>query len=329
MNELFETGKIPVAVVGLGLMGSSITTCLLIAGHPVVGIAPMEADMLHAKGRILENLQLSLKEGLIDSDPESFLQQLTVSTDYNLLKPCKIIIECTLESIDVKKSVFEKIEKVIAPDAILTSNTSAIPISDLQRLTQHPERFYGLHFMIPAFTTRFLEIICGEKSDVINAEWLYKLAHQWAKEPTLMKKDIRGFLNNRLMYAMYREAFYLVENGYATVDDIDRAVRNGPGYWITLMGIFRWMDLTGIPAYHAVMKDLFPTLSNATAVPELIDDIVKSGGTGVINGNGFYNYTPEEAKCWADTYAEFSFELRKLALKYPIDIVDKKLSKLT
>lgn len=328
MNESFETAKIPVAVVGLGLMGSSITTCLLIAGHPVTGIAPIASDLQNAESRILENLELSLKEGLIENEPKSYLQRLTVSTDYNLLKPCKIIIECTLENIDVKKSVFEKIEKVIDTDAILTSNTSAIPISDLQRLTQHPERFYGLHWMIPAFTTRFLEIICGEKSDIVNAEWLYKLAHQWAKEPTLMKKDIRGFVNNRLMYAMYREAFYLVENGYATVDDIDRAVRNGPGYWITLMGIFRWMDLTGIPAYHAVMKDLFPTLSNATVVPVLIDDIVKSGGTGVINGNGFYNYTPEEAKCWADTYAEFSFDLRKLALKYPIDIVDKKLSKL-
>jgi 3-hydroxybutyryl-CoA dehydrogenase len=328
MNESFETAKIPVAVVGLGLMGSSITTCLLIAGHPVIGIAPIESDLQHAAGRILENLELSLKEGLIEDDPKSFMQRLIISANYDLLKKCRIIIECTLENIDVKKSVFEKIEAVISPDAILTSNTSAIPISDLQRLTQHPERFYGLHWMIPAFTTRFLEIICGEKSDIANAEWLYKLAHQWAKEPTLMKKDIRGFLNNRLMYAMYREAFYLVENGYATVDDIDRAVRNGPGYWITLMGIFRWMDLTGIPAYHAVMKDLFPTLSNTTEVPALIDDIVKEGGTGVINGNGFYSYTPEEAKCWADTYAEFSFDLRKLALKYPIDIVDKKLSKL-
>ncbi len=328
MNEIFETGKIPVAVVGLGLMGSSITTCLLIAGHPVVGIAPMADDLLNAEIRITENLELSLKEGLIEVDPKSILQRLSISTDYSLLKPCRLIIECTLESIEIKKAVFEKIEAVIEPDAILTSNTSAIPISDLQRLTLHPERFYGLHWMIPAHTTRFLEIICGEKSEIANAEWLYKLAHSWAKEPTLMKKDIRGFLNNRLMYAMYREAFYLVENGYATVDDIDRAVRNGPGYWITLMGIFRWMDLTGIPAYHAVMKDLFPTLSNATEVPELIDKIVKEGGTGVINGNGFYNYTPEQAKGWADTYAAFSFELRKLALKYPVDIVDQKLSKL-
>lgn len=92
-----------------------------------------------------------------------------------------------------------------------------------------------------------------------------------------MRKDIRGFIANRLMYSMYREAIYLVENGYATVEDVDRACRNNTGYWMTLVGVFGWMDLTGVPAYHNVMKDLNATLYNGTEVPKLIDDIVKSG----------------------------------------------------
>ena len=100
------------------------------------------------------------------------------------------------------------------------------------------------------------------------------------------------------MYALYREAFYLVENGYASVEDVDRACRNVPGYWMTLVGPFRWMDLTGVPAYHTVMKDLFPTLNNSTAVPKLIDDLVKAGGKGVANAHGFHDYTTEEAKLW-------------------------------
>ena len=98
------------------------------------------------------------------------------------------------------------------------------------------------------------------------------------------------------MYALYREAFHLVENGYATVEDVDRACRNNAGYWMTLAGIFRWMDLTGVAAYHTVMKDLFPTLSNKTEIPKMIDDIVKAGGKGVSNGKGFYEYTEEEAR---------------------------------
>ena len=242
------------------------------------------------------------------------------------MKDCRLVVECTLESEDIKKSVYEKIEAVIDEGALLASNTSAIPISILQRLTKHPERFLGLHWAEPSHTTRFLEIICGELSDINKAEYLYELSHHWNKEPTLVRKDIRGFITNRLMYAMYREAFYLVENGYATVEDIDRACRNNAGYWMTLVGVFRWMDLTGVAAYHNVMKELFPTLNNQTEVPKLIDDIVKAGGRGVSNAHGFYSYTPEEAKLWEETFNDFSYEIRKLALKYPADIVKKKLA---
>jgi 3-hydroxybutyryl-CoA dehydrogenase len=128
------------------------------------------------------------------------------------------------------------------------------------------------------------------------------------------------------MYAMYREGFHLVENGYATIEDVDRACRNNAGYWMTLVGIFRWMDLTGVPAYHTVMKDLFPTLSNNQEVPELIDKVVKAGGRGVANAKGFYEYTPEEAKLWEETFIRFSYEIRELAMRYPADIVKKQLA---
>lgn len=311
-----ETKSLPVGVVGLGLMGCSITTCLLMAGHPVVAIAPIEDDLRHAGRRIGEHLTKSREEGLTNENPETVMQRLTITMDYNALRDCRLVIECTLENAAIKQSVYEKIEAVIASDALLTSNTSAIPISDLQKLTKHPQRFFGLHWAEPSHTTRFLEIICGNESDVSKGEYLYALSHNWGKEPTLVRKDIRGFITNRLMYAMYREAFYLVENGYATVEDVDRACRNNAGFWMTLVGVFRWMDLTGVPAYHTVMKDLFPTLNNSTEIPKLIDDIVKAGGRGTANAHGFHPYTPEEAKRWEEKFREFSYDIRKLADKY-------------
>jgi len=321
------TGSIPVGVVGLGLMGCSITTCLLMAGHPVVAVAPVRADLDHAEPRIKGHLDRSIAEELIDGPAADYLQRLSITDNYSDLKDCYIVIECTLESLAIKEAVYKKIEEVIADDAILTSNTSAIPISILQEHTRHPRRFFGLHWAEPSHTTRFLEIICGDQSEVARGEWLYAVAHGWGKEPTLVRKDIRGFITNRLMYAMYREAFYLVENGYATVEDVDRACRNNAGYWMTLVGVFRWMDLTGVAAYHTVMKDLFPTLNNSTAVPQLIDDIVKAGGRGVANGHGFYTYSKEEARQWEETFTQFSYEIRRLALKYPADVVKKELEK--
>ncbi len=319
--------KISIGVVGLGLMGCSITTCLLMAGHVVKGIAPIPVDLDFAGKRVADYLVRAKQEGLLTDQPDILLSNLTITSDYSALADCGLVIECTLEDIEVKKIVFEKIEAVISPDALLTSNTSAIPISILQGLTKSPARFFGLHWMEPSHTTRFLEIICGELSDVTKAEYLYTISQGWGKEPTLLRKDIRGFIANRLMYALYREAFYLVENGYATVEDVDRSCRNVPGYWMTLVGPFRWMDLTGIQAYHAVMKDLFPTLSNSPEVPKLIDDIVKAGGKGVANAQGFHEYTPEEAKLWEDTYKEFSYKIRELALQYPTDVVKRKMVK--
>ena len=326
MKQSIDTSKITIGVVGLGLMGSSIATCLLIAGHPVIGVAPLPGELGHSENRIKAHLRKAKEEGLVRHSPKHYLRQLTATEEYGLLKDCGIVVECVLENLDIKKSVFEKIEAVIAEDALLTSNTSSIPISVLQKQTRHPERFFGLHWTEPAHTTRFLEIICGDQSDQSRAEYLYGLSYQWGKEPILVRKDIRGFIANRLMYAMYREAFHLVENGYATIEDVDRACRNNTGYFMTLVGVFRWMDLTGVPAYHTVMKELFPTLNNDTKPAKLIEDIVNKGGKGVANAQGFYDYTEEEARLWEETHKQFSYEIRKIALKYPSDVVTKKLS---
>jgi 3-hydroxybutyryl-CoA dehydrogenase len=297
------------------------------AGHRVVAIAPIPSDMLTAEKRIIAHLKKSYSEGLTDKDFEQFLPNLTISEDYSHLAHSKLIVECTLEDIEIKKVVYAKIEHHVADDAVITSNTSAIPISILQTESKYPARFLGLHWAEPSHTTRFLEIICGDQSEIKLAEWLYELSHLWGKEPTLVRKDIRGFITNRLMYAMYREAFSLVENGYASVEDVDRACRNNAGYWMTLVGVFRWMDLTGVPAYHNVMKDLLPTLNNDTEIPNLMKQVVAEGGRGTANAHGFYEYTPEEAKLWEETFEEFSYEIRRLALKYPADVVKTKMKK--
>jgi len=323
-----DPAALPIGVVGLGLMGCSIATCLLIAGHPVVAVAPLPADVPTALPRIHDHLRKAREEQLITGAPDNYLSQLLITENYDELNACRVVIECTLENIAIKRDVYARIEVVVADDALITSNTSAIPISLLQREVRLPARFLGLHWAEPSHVTRFLEIICGDLTDVSQGEWLYQLAQHWNKEPTLVRRDIRGFITNRINYAMYREAFSLVENGYATIEDVDRACRNNTGWWIMLTGIFRWMDLTGVSAYHTVMKDLLPTLTNQTDVPKLIDDIVKAGGNGVSNAQGFYDYTPEEAALWKETYEDFSYDIRRLAQKYPADVVKKKLARL-
>jgi 3-hydroxybutyryl-CoA dehydrogenase len=145
-----NTNEIPVAVVGLGLMGSSIVTCMLIAGHPVVALAPQSSDLLFAKKRITDHLQKAFDNNIIGHEADYYLSNLLITEDHAQLYASKLVIECTIEDIDVKESVYKKTEAVIASDALLVSNTSAIPISKLQKLTKHPERFLGLHWTEPA-----------------------------------------------------------------------------------------------------------------------------------------------------------------------------------
>jgi 3-hydroxybutyryl-CoA dehydrogenase len=128
------------------------------------------------------------------------------------------------------------------------------------------------------------------------------------------------------MYAMIREAFHLVEAGYASIADVDRSLRNDLGYWITFAGPFRFMDLTGIPAYAAVMKDLLPELDCSTRVPRLMRRVVSSGARGVANAKGFYRYTPAQAKRWEELFLKFSHDIRELSLRYPEDVGDKPLA---
>ena len=228
-------------------MGSSIAACILAAGHEVISLVkhPDEADV--ARERIFGHLQQLHLEGILKEDPQQVLRRHTITDDVTLLKENEVVIESITEDTAEKKAVYQKLESVLSPQAIIGSNTSAIPVSVLQDGLRYPARFLGIHWGEPAHITRFMEVICGRQSDIRCAQKIIALAATWNKEPSLLKKDIRGFITNRIMYAMMCEAFYLVENGYATVEDVDRSLRNDLGFWITFAGPFRFMDLTGIP----------------------------------------------------------------------------------
>jgi 3-hydroxybutyryl-CoA dehydrogenase len=297
-------------------MGSSIATCILAAGHPVTSLVKTLDNTEEARQRIAGYLEELKTEGMLKEDPATVLQRLTITDDALLLKEHEVVIESIIENLEEKKAVYRKLETVLSPTAIIGSNTSAIPVTILQEGLQHPERVLGIHWAEPAHITRFMEVICGKHTDLSFACKIVSLAETWGKEPSLLKKDIRGFITNRIMYAMLREAFNLVENGYATVEDVDRSLRNDLGYWITFAGPFRFMDLTGIPAYLAVMKDLFPELDNSTGTPLLMEQLVAAGARGVSNAQGFYPYTPESAEHWEKSFIEFSYDIRKLAEKY-------------
>ncbi|HXH99896.1 MAG TPA: 3-hydroxyacyl-CoA dehydrogenase family protein [Sphingobacteriaceae bacterium] len=312
-----EALGIVVGVVGLGLMGSSIIASLLLSGHKVIAIAPLPADMEGAEQRIQDQLHHSAKTGLLKEPVEVYISRLVISEDYSNLKDCSLVMECVIEVLEIKQEVYKNISDVIKSDAIIASNTSAIPISTLQKLVSNPERFLGIHWSEPAYLTRFLEITCGILTGLKYAEWVVNISRLWDKEPTLLRKDIRGFITNRLMYAVYREGLDLIQKGEATIEDVDKAFRYDAGSWMTLMGIFRRMDFLGLQDSLEVLKNVYPKLCNDETVPAIMQEMVDKQARGIHNLKGLFEYSEDEAKEWEAAFAQFNEDIFKLAAKYP------------
>ncbi len=306
-----------IGVAGLGLLGRGIVACLLSRGFRVIGYTRSEEGFRGARDYIGHAIDdLVTRGGFAASLRDEWgarYHEAKILADFS---SCDFVIESVFEDPEAKRTVFDALEAAVKPNVPIASNTSALPITHLQRGRKHPQRFIGMHWAEPCHLTRFLEVIRGEETDDETVNGTLALARTAGKEPSLVRKDIAGFIVNRIGYAMFREAFNLLENGVADAETIDRSFRNAVGLWANIAGPFRWMDLTGLPAYAAVMSRLFPQLSNTTDVPQTMRTLIECGATGIANGRGFYNYTPEEVQRWEKLLIDHVWNVRAMTGRY-------------
>jgi 3-hydroxybutyryl-CoA dehydrogenase len=307
-----------IGVVGLGLLGRGIAACFLSRGFEVVAVDHSAAQRESARCHIERMIDELVRFGGLDTGLRAKWASLYKPvSEFEALKDCSFIVESVAEDAAAKTEVCDRIEEVVSPQAIIATNTSAIPITKLQAGRKHPERFIGMHWAEPAHITRFIEIIPGEQTSQETVEATLALARRLGKDPSLCRKDIPAFIVNRLGYALYREALHLIELGVADAATIDRAMRNVFGLWTIVCGPFRWIDITGGPELYArAMKGVLPTLSNADAVSPVLQDLADSGARGIINGHGFFDYTPEEAKSWEELYRKHSWRVTQMQNEY-------------
>ncbi|MCT1530122.1 3-hydroxyacyl-CoA dehydrogenase family protein [Sphingobacterium daejeonense] len=317
-----------IGVVGLGLMGSSIIVSFLKAGCRVIALTPLSEELEIGKKRVLEQLNLCKEMGLLSENEEYYTNNLIICDDYNFLKDCDLVNECVIEIEEIKKDVYHKIENVVHPKCIISTNTSAIPINILQQYFIKPDRFMGIHWAEPAYSTRFLEITCGIKTNVELAELVQKEAINWEKEPTLLYKDIRGFITNRLMYAVYRQGFELINKGIVDLAGLDKCFQYDIGQWITIMGLFKRMDYEGLDKFVSSYSIIFPLLSISNEVPPQMKKILEINGRGIHNLKGLYNHSSESAEILEDNLSTFNEEIYKLADLYRIKLKQLKLSEI-
>lgn len=302
-----------IGVIGLGLLGRGIAACLLAKGFEVVGVDRSLAAEEAARKHIDVALSELLSHGLIEASTASgWRSRYTASQDPRAVAGCGFVIESIVEDLQAKADVFAAVESVVSSTVPIASNTSSIPISVLASKARHPARIIGMHWGEPVHIMRFMEVVRGELTDEATVDATVKLGEAAGKEPAVVQRDIRGFIANRLGYAMLREALYLLESGVADAKTIDRAFRNSIGWWAPMFGPFQWMDLTGLQVYGKVMKDLNPELSRETQVPARMQQLMDRGASGVSNGDGFYRYDSKDGEQLEQAWRDMAWQIRRM-----------------
>ncbi len=299
-------------MVGVGQLGMGIAASLVSHGYSTVIFDVRPEAHERARNYVGHALQeLVARAGFPANILDGWGDRLVNAGELEEFGGCRFVIESVVEDLAAKTAVFERLEEVVGVDVPIASNTSALPISELQRSRKRPGRFLGMHWNDPAYATRFLELIRGEMTSDAALRVAAELALVLGKEPAFVQKDVPGFVANRMAYAMYREAVHLLETGVADVETIDRAFQHSVGFWASFCGPLRWIDITGGPwLYAKAMQGVLPTLNNSSELPETFEQGLRTEERGVKNGRGFYDYEPGDSERWEKLLREHAWRTR-------------------
>lgn len=281
-----------VAVAGLGTMGRGIAHCLAAAGYEVRGY---EADERARAGALplIEGLQRTLVEaGLMSSDLASAAaRRIRAFPDIeSCVAGAQLVVEAIPEVLELKTEFYAKLESSCEKRAVFASNTSGLSITRIASATRRPDRVAGFHWWNPAHLMPLVEVAKGKETSDETAELLLALSRKLGKRPILVKRDVPGFVGNRLQFAVFREALHLVEQGIASPEDVDTAMKAGPGLRYAFLGPLETADLGGLDVFQDISNYLFAQLSSAAGPSEGLKRLVAEGDLGVKTGAGFHPY---------------------------------------
>jgi len=278
-----------IGVVGAGAMGNGIAQVAAQIGYDVV---MRDIEMRFVEGgmnNIERFLSKSVEKGKIDaSEKDTIIGRIKGTIDMDDLKDVDFVVEAVIEDLDLKKSVFKELDESCKPDVILASNTSSMSITEIAASTKRPDKVCGMHFFNPVPIMRLVEIIRGYSTSDETIKTTTELAQKMGKTTVEVKKDSPGFIVNRIMIPHMIEAIKIVEEGIASIEDVDKAVKNGLNY---PMGPFELMDLTGIDIAYFVTQYFFNELNkeNKWVAPNLLKTMVRAGKLGKKAGGGWYS----------------------------------------
>jgi len=295
-----------VAVIGTGIMGAGIAAGFIAKDIPTVilGRSQEKAEACLDKAIALaKKIGMSKDSAAKDDSEIKKMQFVGILEDFQDWEQCSWVIETVAENLELKQKVFQYLDQVVPGDIPIGSNSSGFPISKIAEGLKTANRMMGAHYFMPAEVVPLVEIVMGQKTELKYAELACDLYRNIDKKPVLVKKDIPGFLANRIQHALMREALSLVQEGIATPADIDDAVRYSFGFRYAAVGPMTQKEISGWDGMANAAKEIYPSLSNITALPPKVVQLMAEGKTGMKAGEGFRKWTPEEIKTVSDSYS--------------------------
>jgi 3-hydroxybutyryl-CoA dehydrogenase len=276
-----------VAVIGAGLMGHGLALVFARGGH-AVSITDASTDILHGVKRRIE-------EGLksLDHDVSAIDRVQTAATIEAAVTGAEFVVEAAPEKLPLKQQLFAQIESAAPADAILASNTSVIPITKIMDKVKHKHRTIGTHWWNPPHVVPLVEVVQTRETSPDTVEKTMALMRQLGKVPVHVKRDVPGFVGNRLQQALWREAISLVEHGVCDAETVDLVVKNSFGLRLAVLGPLENADLVGTDLTLDIHKQVLSDLEASPKPSPLLEDLVNSGRLGFKSNHGFYPWTED------------------------------------
>jgi 3-hydroxybutyryl-CoA dehydrogenase len=280
--------KSRIAVVGAGLMGHGIAQVFALAGHDVTITDAAAQNLETVKSRIASNLRDL-------GDDEGAVARVTPCADLGeAVREADYVVEAVLEDLPLKQRLFAEIERHVRPDTILASNTSVIPITSIMQGLNKRDRALGTHWWNPPFLVPLVEVIETQWTSPQTVAWTMELHETAGKKPAHVKKDVPGFIGNRLQHALWREAISLVEQGICDAETVDAVIKASFGRRLAVLGPLENADLVGTDLALAIHNMVLPAIDSRPGPSPYLQKLVADGKLGFKSGEGFRKWSPEE-----------------------------------
>ena len=284
-----------VAVLGLGTMGHGIAQVFATAGYRVCGYDEVPAARSSLHGRVQNNLKDFVHAGLLKQNAVNpILSRITVADrEEEAVRGAQFVTEAVREDLATKQSLFKRIEPLVPPRTILASNSSTFMISQSAAKLKRPQRAIVTHWFNPTRLVPVVEVVPGPRTNAITTQTTLALLKRIGKEAIHIRKEMPGFLANRVQTALMREVWDLLDRGVASAEDIDAAVRGTLGFRLAAIGQLEVGDFGGLDIHSAVFRNLASRIKSDSTIPATVRRLIDAGHYGVKTGRGFYQYTPK------------------------------------